>query len=395
MEPEITIDAARTAAEIERIKPFWECLNYHPESDPDFVQMLASVRQEILEPFLLVASRNGKPVSLMIGRIENAPMHFRLGYWNVLSIRIKRLVFVRDGFLGERSPEIVAKMQEAISRALEARVADFAILHGLAVDLVNNASVVSPTLPEGSSCESVQHWKSELPGDLESFLRKRSSKSRRSLARTMRNFEAEFAGRFRYAIFKSLDDASAFCKAAEAVARQTYQRGVGAGFVDHEENRRRALLMAQKGMMRAYMAFIDEQPVAFWYGERVGKVIYLAWTGFDRAYGKYEIGTILYLKMVEDLAAQGVSELDYGPGWALYKERFGDVCLNEQDIAIHAPTLKGRALGSLRNVETAVNQTGKRLLEKLKLREKVKKLWRTGLAKKAAAADPEVNASPS
>jgi len=385
VDSEITIKMVTTAEEIESVKPLWKRLNQHPESDPDFVAMLASVRPEIASLFLLIAYREGEPVSMMIGRIEDSATHFRFGYWKALRIRTRRMVFVRDGFLGERSPEIAAKMMEAISQTLKMGVADYAILHSFPRPLLEQCPAhPSSSLSYRAAGGVIQHWKTTLPDNFEAFLCKRSAKHRYNLLRTVRKFEAEFAGRLRYAIFDAPADAEAFCKAAEVVAQQTYQRGVGAGFVDNEENRKRVLLMAQKSAFRAYVAFVDDQPVAFWYGEQSGDVVYIIWTAFDRAYGKYEVGTILFLKMVEDFMARDIQKIDYGPGWALYKERFGDGCLQEHDLAIYSPTLKGRSLGFLQKMETAINQSGKQVLARLQLRERVKKLWRIGLANKAA-----------
>lgn len=386
---EITVRVASAASEIEKLRPFWTRVNYHPESDIDFVLMLPSVRPEILRLYVLVAYEAAEPVALLVGRIEDALVPLRVGYLKVLQIRLRQVVFVRDGFLGERSERTAALMVEKIAQVLKEGCAGRALLCSVpaASRLGESARRRCPVLQREFSRQLAEHWRTRLPKDFEAFLGKRPKKHRYWLRRIGRVFEAQFNGQVRYEIFHGLDDVGPFSKAAEQVARNTYQRGLGAGFVDNEENRKRLILAARKGWLRAYVAFVGNQPLAFWCGERLDNVMHLTWTGFDPAYRKYEVGTILFLKMVADLLSCGVTEIDYGLGWAQYKERFGDLCLQEQDVAIYAPTLRSCSVNLLRTLEASINRFGTKLLFWLKVRDKVKKLWRSDLAAKAAPAE--------
>jgi hypothetical protein len=387
--PEITVRVASAASEIEKLRPFWARVNYHPESDIDFVLMLASVRPEILRLCVLVAYEAEEPIALMVGRVEDVLVSLRLGYLKVLQIRLRQFVFVREGFLGEQTERVATLMVEKIVKALREGDAGRALwcnmpLVGTLSQCVKNRC---PPLQREFVCQRNQHWRTRLSGNFEDFIAKRPKKHRYSLRRIGRVFEAEFSGRVRYETFHSLDHVGPFCEAAEQVARTTYQRGMGAGFMDCEENRKRLVLAARKGWLRGYVAFLGKQPLAFWYGERVGNVMYLTWTGFDPAYREYEVGTILFLKMIADLLSCGVTEIDYGLGWAHYKERFGDLCLQEQDVAIYAPTFWGYGVNLLRTLEASLNRCGTKLLSWLKMRDKVKRRWRSGLAAKAAPAE--------
>jgi hypothetical protein len=244
------------------------------------------------------------------------------------------------------------------------------------------AKRVLPFWRRGLKAATVQHWKTSLPTTIEEFLGKRPKKHRYWLRRIGKVFESQFPGKVRYAIYTSSLDVDDFCQAAERVAQLTYQRGLGAGFIDNTENRRRLSLMANCGCWRSYVVYIENKPVAFWSGELFGNTFFLTWTGFDPSYRKYEIGTILFLKMVEDLLSFGIKEMDYGLGWAQYKERFGDICLFDQDVIIYASTLKAFGLNLIFALEGFFNSVGKKLLSTLKVRDKFKKMWRSGLADK-------------
>jgi CelD/BcsL family acetyltransferase involved in cellulose biosynthesis len=212
---------------------------------------------------------------------------------------------------------------------------------------------------------------------------RRSKKRRHDLRRITKVFETQYKGKVRYQIFSELHEVDSFCKAAEMIARTTYQRGLAAGFYDNVENRERLALAAQKGWFRAYVVFVEDQPIVFQYGERVADRMHLICTGFDPSFRKYEVGTILFLKVVEDLLAQGIKEIDYGPGGAQYKERFGDQCLREQDVDIYAPTLKGYSIHLISTLEQVINRAGKRFIGSLNISDKIKRNWRANLATKA------------
>jgi CelD/BcsL family acetyltransferase involved in cellulose biosynthesis len=124
-------------------------------------------------------------------------------------------------------------------------------------------------------------------------------------------------------------------------------------------------------------------------------VMHLSWTGYNPAHRKLELGTILYLKMVEDLISQKAREIDYGLGAAHYKERFGDICLREYDTTIYAATMKGFATNFLLTLEAIVNRVGQRVLSSLKLKDLMKRKWRSGLSGKAAPASESDTDAPS
>ena len=386
-ESEIIVRTANTVDEIEKLRPFWTGLNRHPESDIDFVVMLASVRPEIIRPHILVAYEGGQPVAILVGRLENTQTRPRVGYLKLFRMSVNQFVFVGGQLLGEDSDRIASAMIREIRMRLRDGCVDRALMGHFSTANALNKFVKSecPMWCRGLTHPTVQHWKTELPDTFEAFLAKRPKKHRYWLRRIGKIFEAHFDGKVIYRIYKAPQDVEPFCKAAEAVAQNTYQRGLGAGFIDNTENRNRLALMTRSGWSRSYVVFVEGIPLAFWSGERIGDTFHLTWTGFDSSYRKYEIGTILYFKMVEDLIFWGIKKIDYGLGWAQYKERFGDTCLLDQDVVIYAPTLKAIGINIILASEDIVNRTGEKILSILKLRDRFKKLWRSRLADKTAS----------
>ena len=202
-------------------------------------------------------------------------------------------------------------------------------------------------------------------------------------------FNEAHPGKVRFTMCLKQEDIKSFCDAAEQIAQTTYQRGLGVGFLNTPETHRRVELAVEKGWLKAYLVYVGDEPVAFWCGRLYNGVMYLEWTGYKPAYRKFEVGTVLYVKMLEDLCAAGVRAIDYGLGTAGYKERFGDNKLIEGSVSLNAPTFKGLMVNFLTTADVLVNQTAKAIVKKMGILDRVKKRWRgkltTGEAKPSEA----------
>ena len=115
--------------------------------------------------------------------------------------------------------------------------------------------------------------------------------------------------------------------------------------------------------------------------------MYSDFTGYDPQYRKYEIGTVIFLKMIGELCKTGVKQLDFGPGTALYKERFGDSSFEEAAICVFASNLRGILLNALRTITTGPVDVARRCLNRLGLEQKLKKAWRRSITPTQARED--------
>jgi hypothetical protein len=371
-----------TLEEIESIREFWIRVNKHPDADIDFYSLYVSIHAGTLKPYILVATQNGQPKAMLIGRWENSSTPLKVGYFTVFKLGLRDLVFLQDGFLGESSPEIAWAIVRCILKELKNGVADRAYFSNTNVDLqIYDVAQRAPgILFRDYSRKTAERWKTKLPANMDEFLKRRSKKHRYWLRRIGRVFEEAHAGKVKYKICQKEEEIPDFCTAAEEVAQTIYQRGLGVGFLNTAETHRRLKLAAEKGWLKAYIAFVGDEPVAFWCGRLYDGGMYLEWTGYKPAYRKYEAGTVLFLKMLEDLCSCGAGEVDYGTGTAGYKERFGDYNCVEGFVSLYAPTAKGLFANVLITLDHLVNKTAKTLASKLGVIDRIKKHWRGRLA---------------
>jgi hypothetical protein len=221
-----------------------------------------------------------------------------------------------------------------------------------------------------------------LPGSIDEFLQSVKRKHRYWLNRLPRALEKKYPGKVTYKEFHDKADVDKLCSDADDIARKTYQRGLGAGFINNNENKKRMALAAEKGWLRSFFLYIDSQPCAFWIGTLYGETFYLDYTGYDPSYKKYELGTILFVRIIEDLCNNSIYEIDFGFGEAFYKKHFGNKNWEEASVIIFSPSIKNIIINLSRAMSAIVSEFAEKFLRRTNLYEKVKKYWRIRLTQK-------------
>ncbi len=102
-------------------------------------------------------------------------------------------------------------------------------------------------------------------------------------------------------------------------------------------------------------------------------------TVFDPAFKSCEPGSLVFMRMVENLVREGVRSLDFGAGPAAYKERFGDRHYLECDLWLFGKTPKALMAGSLLKAFGAVDSLGRRAVTHIGRESAVRKWWRERL----------------
>ncbi len=100
-EANISVLTLTNPHELERIRPFWENWQYHPNHDFEHYRLVCDLRKERVKPFVLVAEKNGEPIAALVGREETGFFSPSIGYLKPLRIAIKSLSVIYRGVLGE------------------------------------------------------------------------------------------------------------------------------------------------------------------------------------------------------------------------------------------------------------------------------------------------------
>lgn len=375
---------AKTVEEVERLRPYWEQMQWHPNAEIDHFLLVVDVREEIERPHVIVLYQGNSPTAMLVGRIERVPFEFKIGYAVLYRTFVRSLTIVYGGLLGTLDRKNSDIMVRELCRTLSAKEADIVYLNSLAADsdIAKSTLAVPPLLSRDYSLTKSIHWARNLPVTYEEFTANLRDNHQRWIRGRARALERNYPGKVSTKHFCELKDIRALCVEAEKVASKTYQRALGAGFIDNEENQRRLALTAKKGSLRGYILSVEDTPVAYWIGSLFHSNFYPGSTGYDPAFRKYEPGTVLFLAMVEDLCKSGVKFLDFGFGDALYKQRFGDTKWEEVSMYIFSPTLSGIKIKLLQWVSRKISAFAEWTLEHFKIKMKIKTIWRKWLSPK-------------
>jgi len=376
-----TIRTIRNLEELETVRASWEKWQTHPNNDFEHFKLVCQLRKEIISPYVTAMECDGRLCALLVGRLEDARFEPSIGYFKPLRIPATTLTVLYQGLLGQVDEKIVQEMVRHLWSSLASGEADAVVFHGLPDDsLLRQGLLVygSKWFCERRPHRSV-HWEMVLPEEGRFLQQKMVSKHRSSIRKKQHELESAFQGKTSWYWISRFNDVLGLCARIESVAARTYQRSLGAGFIDDEDHRRRFCLFAVRGQLRMYLLEIDGKIRAFWIGTVYQDVFHSFETGYDPDLRQYEPGTLIFIRMVDELAREGVRKLDFGLGDASYKQRFGDKCWGEATFRLFAPTAKGLALRITMGLFSTADNFGRRLVQKAGVLDRLKTGWRRRL----------------
>jgi hypothetical protein len=374
----------------------WAGWQNHPFADMEFFSLFAESMPSVEHPCVLVLTAGETPIALWAGRVETSRDSVKFGYLSVFSANVRRLSFPTGGLLGDDTPEVSLMMLKAIQRLLSEERLDYAVINN-----VHESSSLFPALPslgpgvgrDLTHTES-RHWAMSLDGGLPGFLARRSRKGRHWLTRLPRVLERDFPGGAETKVFSAENDVDVFCAEAESVAALTYQRQLGSGLVDDDFTRRRYRLFARRGLFLGLILYVAGKPKAFWVCTVYHDKLFVDATGYDPALRKYEIGTVLFMSMIDEAFRRGLKAADFGLGTAAYKERFGDQSWSDRTVRVYARTPKAILLNHTQAVVTSTTDWLKKRLGGPRLTQ-MKTQWRRRLVRGEAADRRQEQSEPS
>lgn len=377
--------AIKTIQDIEnlqRIKSIWENWQCHPNTDFQHFKLVCGLREEVYCPYVFLIEKNCSVKALLVARFEkinNAP---KIGYFEPVKIASDVLSVLYQGVLGDLSELAARSLVQKILDLLRSGKYDMVEFNNLQENstLLNNLIEYSPKSWVEKEIRWSKHWIMKLPEEPGLLIKKLKSKHRSWIRGRLRKLERDFSDRLAIRWLKNFDDIPGLCAKLEEVAKLTYQRQLGAGFKNDEEHRKRFELFSSRNLLRLQLLEIDDQISAFWIGVIYNGTFYSSETGYDPSLRVYEPGTIVFLRMVDELIKERVRKLDFGFGDAKYKSRFGTGSWLEGTVRLYAPTIKGRILKTANRGALFVDKSGRWVVNKIGVLDLIKTKWRRRLS---------------
>jgi hypothetical protein len=391
VKPRLTVRILRDETEIRTLRDEWDVWQQHPHVDLDLYLAIARVRPEVISPYVIALYRGDALETIVVGRLERSVLPLRLGYWNMGRLPVRRLSIVHGGLLGDTSEENCSAALEQIRLSLRSERAHLGSLHFIPMDSSTYQATTHgwPVLCRDYFPEVRPHWIMHLPSNISDIYQKMSPKARKNRRYEANRLLKEFPNAVRVECYSSCADLDRVFDHAETIARHTYQRGLGVGFVSNDENRIRFRIEAERGRFRAYFLYLDDKPVAFFLGTLHKNVLYDNFTAYDPEYSKYSPGMFLFFQIFERACNERVHAVDFGFGDAWYKSHFGTSKHDEATVALFAPSSRGIALNMFRSPVLLADYVGRKAFDNLNVLRSVKKHFRDRAQKRAQSGATE------
>ena len=377
-----SIRVFRSDEEILTLRHLWEKWAVEPTSDIDQFLLVCRIRTNVRNPHVIVVSGDEGPVAILAARLENGKIASSLGYFASVQFSVRNLSVVYCGLLGRVDDAVVVALMKSLSGTLKTREADVVTLYHLPPDsplLAAAMRQVSCLWRDGKPSLN-PHWQLMLHDKPEELRQKIRAKHRSLVCQKTQKLEKAFPGRVSYHNFETGDDVKGLCAELESVARLTYQRGLGEGFMDDADHRERFELFKRRKTLRARIIRVDNVARAFDVGFLYRDVYYFSETGYDPTYRAYEMGTLTFLQMIDLLIEEGVTKFDFGFGDAHYKQRFGNHLTHEATMRLYSPSTKGFFIRWCIGIADSVSALVRRLVKRLGFVDRLKKAWRQRLS---------------
>ena len=324
----------------------------------------------------------------MLARVEDIRLTTKVGYAPVYRPRRRALTVVYRGVLGELDDEDARLVLAELRREVAAGAADVLRLRNLEVGL----PVAPRRRGDPAAAPRAQRARDRAPRARRPRLLRRvpAPRSRAARARapsaTRGGSRSSSATGCRSRSSATSATASACSPTSAASPRTTYQHGLGVAFAQTDVQRKLTTLTMERGWFRAYVLYLDGEPIAFWQGQAYNGVFATGVPGFDPAYADLRVGNYVLLRLIADLCAdETIDTLDYGFGDAEYKRRFGTREWLEQDVHLYAATAKGLRTNAVRSSLLTAVAGGTRVLARGDRLDRLKRTWRDRLSRDGSA----------
>lgn len=225
-----------------------------------------------------------------------------------------------------------------------------------------------------------QRYYIDLHQSFADYQKKFSSKTRSTIMRKVRKYAEHCGGNDCWKVYTAPDEIREFFKLARSVSAKTYQEKLlNTGLPDSQEFLQTMEALAKDGRVRGYILFDGAQPVAYLYCPvRDGTLLY-QYLGYDPAYAKWSVGTVLQWYALESIFAEGGFRVfDFTEGEGEHKRLFSTHSVQCANVFFLRRTLRNSLLVWSHVVVSAFSKWSGETLDRFGLRNKVKKLIRFG-----------------
>lgn len=179
------------------------------------------------------------------------------------------------------------------------------------------------------------------------------------------NFLSKCDGNMHWKSYRTVDELNEFYRGAREVSSKSYQEKLlNSGLPDTEQFQKTISDLAQENLVRGYLLFDGDRPVAYMYCPIKDNVLLYQYLGYDPEYIKFSVGTILHWYAFEEIfGEEKFKYFDFTEGQSEHKHLYstgsllcGNVYIFPKSISVwflvrshYAMNIFSKTLGNLFN----------------------------------------------
>ncbi len=374
---------------IQRIESEWRAVldrscGAHPGAEPSrFLDTLEAI-QRSASPFVLLFKDGELGRAVVIGRTERAGIQCKLGYIRIRTPRLRTLRLIYGGVVTDGDGAAESRIADELRSLLDERLFECVFTNKLNLDraLMERLDADARSVRR----EVRPHWVTDLtPHSYDKTMSGHSSKHRSNLRRLDRKLCAHFNDDVELRIVTTAAEAESFAQAMNDIFEKTYKAGIARGQMENVDWRKALVSRAEHGELRAYLLMAGGEPIAYQTGALHRGVYYAEGTAYLPEHQSLRPGTVLMMRVMQDLCDQGAHCIDWGFGDAEYKRLYGTRSWDESSLHIYGAGWRAQVARALDRASVACAVTAKRLAGG-ELTNRIRRGWRQRAAKSVATA---------
>jgi CelD/BcsL family acetyltransferase involved in cellulose biosynthesis len=193
------------------------------------------------------------------------------------------------------------------------------------------------------------------------------AKRRSTLTRKARKLAKASGGTLDVRSFHAEEQVPAFYEQARRVSEKTYQeRLLDAGLPAGPEALAEMRELARAGQLRAWLLYLNGQPISYLYAPAQGNTLIYAHLGYDPDFAEHSPGSVLQLQALQELMEEGRFRLfDFTEGEGQHKRQFASGEVECLDLLLVKPTIRNLSAGYTLSAFDGGVAIAKRTLTKL------------------------------
>jgi hypothetical protein len=217
-----------------------------------------------------------------------------------------------------------------------------------------------------------------LSGVFEQYMASFSARTRSGLKRKLRKFAEVSGGLVDWREYRTPAQVAEFFPLAREVSSRTYQeRRLKIGLPADPMFFETALALSRKDCVRAYILFLNGNPVSYLYCKVRQQIVSYDHHGFDPAYAKLSPGTVLQMLALEALfGEQRFTTFDFTEGEGWHKERFSTASCLCGDVYVIRRRVMPISLVMLHHAVNKTSASAGMMLDRVKLKSPLRRLVR-------------------